>query len=131
MQACKHAIPSARKISTLAGVVMSIYSSQPSVREWPLPDKQFDPKSSEHIKALATRFGSPLFVIDLNVIRAQYRALKSALPMVDLHYALKPLPQVDVVQALKGLDASFDIATKGEIAVVRAAKVDQIGRAHV
>ena len=103
---------------------MSIYSSMPSVREWPLPSKAFDPHSSEHIKALATRFGSPLFVIDLNVIRAQYRALKAALPMVDLHYALKPLPQVDVVQALKGLDASFDIATKGEIGVVRQAKVD-------
>jgi len=103
---------------------MSIYSSTPSTREWPLSTDRFDPYSSEHVKALATRFGTPLFVIDLNVIRDQYRALKNALPMVDLHYALKPLPQVDVVKALWDLDASFDIATKGEIKVVRQAKVD-------
>lgn len=44
------------------------------------------------IRALVARFGSPLLVVDCEQVRRQYRSLKAALPGVDLHYALKPLP---------------------------------------
>lgn len=103
---------------------MSPQSPLRRTREWPLPAARFDPYCQDHIKALATRFGAPLFVIDLNVIREQYQKLHQALPMVELHYALKPLPQFDVVNTLNSLGASFDVATSGEIKVLRKALVD-------
>lgn len=81
------------------------------------------PYGEQALKALAARYGSPLLIIDGDVIRRQYRALAAALPGVDLHYALKPLPDSQVVKVLAGQGAWFDLATNGEVDLVRAAGI--------
>ncbi len=78
-----------------------------------------DPFAPASIKHLTKRFGSPLFIIDAERIRAQYRRLAAALPKVDLHYALKPLPHASVIQTLRQEGACFDLATNGEVDLVR------------
>jgi ornithine decarboxylase len=85
------------------------------------PDQ--DPFARESIEHLVKRYGSPLFIIDTVRIRAQYRRLAAALPTVGLHYALKPLPHAAVVDALLEEGASFDLATSGEVDLVRNAGV--------
>lgn len=72
------------------------------------------------IRRLAARFGSPLLVVDCEQVRRQYRALRTALPGVDLHYALKPLPHASVVATLRDEGAFFDLATTGEVELVKA-----------
>ena len=72
------------------------------------------------IRRLAARFGSPLLVVDCEQVRRQYRALREALPGVDLHYALKPLPHASVVATLRDEGAYFDLATTGEVELVKA-----------
>ncbi|POF52265.1 ornithine decarboxylase, partial [Vibrio vulnificus] len=70
--------------------------------------------STEEIQVIETsveQFGAPLLLLDCDVIRQQYRALKNALPNVTLHYALKPLPHPVVVRTLLAEGASFDLAT--------------------
>ena len=75
------------------------------------------------LRALVAHHGTPLLLIDCHAIRTQYRALRQALPDVTLCYALKPLPHRNVVAELRDLGASFDVATTGEIKLVRAAGV--------
>ncbi len=82
-----------------------------------------EPYQAEALAALADQFGSPLFVIDCERLRRQYRALAAALPGVDLHYALKPLPDRTVVQVLAKEGAWFDLATNGEVDLVRDAGI--------
>jgi ornithine decarboxylase len=60
-----------------------------------------------------------LFIIDAARVRAQYRRLGAALPSVDLHYALKPLPHAAVIQTLSAEGAYFDLATNGEVDLVQ------------
>jgi ornithine decarboxylase len=86
-------------------------------------DPAQDPFSRESIKHLVTRYGSPLFVIDAERVRRQYRRLAAALPGVDLHYALKPLPHASVIDTLHAEGAFFDLATNGEVELVRRLKV--------
>jgi ornithine decarboxylase len=81
------------------------------------------PYAPEALEALLVQFGSPLFVIDCEQLRRQYRALAKALPGVDLHYALKPLPDRTVVQALAREGSWFDLATSGEVDLVRDAGI--------
>src|SRR6202034_4540660 len=86
-------------------------------------DPSADPFAPESIKQLVARYGSPLFVIDAERVRRQYRRLAAALPGVDLHYALKPLPHSSLVNTLQAEGAFFDLATNGEVELVRRLKV--------
>ena len=86
-------------------------------------DPAQDPFAHESIKHLAARYGSPLFIIDAARVRQQYRRLAAALPGVDLHYALKPLPHSSIVNTLQAEGAFFDLATNGEVELVRRLKV--------
>jgi ornithine decarboxylase len=82
-------------------------------------DPAQDPFTRESIQHLVSRYGSPLFVIDVERVRRQYRRLAAALPAVDLHYALKPLPHAAVITTLRDEGAYFDLATNGEVDLVR------------
>jgi ornithine decarboxylase len=82
-----------------------------------------EPYAPEVLEAFVGQFGSPLFVIDCERLRRQYRALARALPGVDLHYALKPLPDRTVVQVLAREGSWFDLATDGEVDLVRDAGI--------
>jgi len=86
-------------------------------------DPAQDPFAHESIKHLAARYGSPLFIIDAARVRLQYRRLAAALPGVDLHYALKPLPHSSIVNTLQAEGAFFDLATNGEVELVRRLNV--------
>lgn len=82
------------------------------------------PYAPDDLARLVRDFGSPLLAVDCDVVRAQYRRLAAALPGVELHYALKPLPERAVVEVLAREGASFDLATNGEVELVRAAGID-------
>lgn len=84
-------------------------------------EQPYDP---EVLAGLVGRFGSPLLILDCNVLRQQYRALARALPGVDLHYALKPWPERAVVETLAAEGSWFDLATSGEVKLVRQAGID-------
>src|SRR5450755_977144 len=86
-------------------------------------DPRQDPFSREAIQHLVARYGSPLLIIDAERVRQQYRRLCAALPGVDLHYALKPLPHPAVVRVLGAQGAYFDLATSGEVDMVRSAGI--------
>ncbi len=69
-------------------------------------------------------FGSPLLIIDCERVRAQYRKLRGALPGVDLHYALKPLPHAAVVRVIDQLGGFLDLATTGEVQLASSLGID-------
>ena len=80
------------------------------------------------IEELVSQHGSPLLLLDCQVVREQYQLLKRALPNVTLHFALKPLPHDIVVKTLLNEGASFDLASNGEVDMVQRQGVDQIVR---
>ncbi|KUE80270.1 ornithine decarboxylase [Aeromonas schubertii] len=71
-------------------------------------------------RQLIEQHGSPLLLLDKASVRKQYRALAAALPDVRLHYALKPLPHPALVEVLKEEGACFDLATNGEVDLVKS-----------
>lgn len=77
----------------------------------------------ERIESLVALHGSPLMILDCDVVRQQYRRLSNALPGVTLHFAIKPLPHPVVVRTLVQEGANFDLASNGEVDMVAAAGV--------
>lgn len=83
-----------------------------------------DPFSPREIRRLVAEFGSPLLIIDCDRVRKQYHQLRHALPRVDLHYALKPLPHPAVVRTVLEEGGFLDLATAGEVELVAHLGVD-------
>ncbi len=73
----------------------------------------------ELIQTAAALHGTPLLLLDCDIIRRQYRALRQALPEAAAHFALKPLPHPAVVKTLLQEGANFDLATNGEVDLVQ------------
>ena len=82
------------------------------------------PKEKVDYKSLVQEFGSPLLILDQAEVRRQYRDLVKALPGVQMHYAIKPLPHEAVISTLREEGAGFDLATNGEVDLVRGQSVD-------
>jgi diaminopimelate decarboxylase len=68
---------------------------------------------------LAERFGTPIYVIDEQMIRRRYRALKETLDSIyknnKIHFAMKANSSLSVLKILKSEGAGFDCSSKGEI----------------
>jgi ornithine decarboxylase len=77
-----------------------------------------DPFQPAEIRRLVKEFGSPLVILDCERVRVQYRKLRKALPGVDLHYALKPMPHPSVVSTIVEEGGFLDLATTGEVQLV-------------
>jgi diaminopimelate decarboxylase len=65
---------------------------------------------------LATSFGTPFYVYDLDVMTRQAEALRAVLPpVVEIAYAVKANPALAVVAHLGGLGLGADVASGGEL----------------
>jgi ornithine decarboxylase len=58
---------------------------------------------------------TPCIVIDLDIVRAQYHALRAVFPDATIFYAVKANPATKVIAALAELGCNFDLASAGEI----------------
>ncbi len=83
-----------------------------------------DPFQPAEIRRLVKEFGSPLLILDCERVRVQFRKLRKALPGVDLHYALKPMPHPSVVHTVLAEGGFLDLATTGEVQLVERLGVD-------
>jgi ornithine decarboxylase len=83
-----------------------------------------DPFQPAEIRRLVREFGSPLLILDCERVRVQLRKLKRALPRVELHYALKPMPHPAVVATVLAEGAYLDLATSGEVQLAQRLGVD-------
>lgn len=69
--------------------------------------------------------GTPLFVYAADHLRARVAQLRAAMPeRLALHYAVKANPFAPLLGLMTGLVDGFDIASGGELAMVRAAGID-------
>jgi ornithine decarboxylase len=58
---------------------------------------------------------TPCLVVDLERIAENYRRLKRALPLAEIHYAVKANPADQILDTLAGLGSNFDAAGLNEI----------------
>jgi ornithine decarboxylase len=77
--------------------------------------------SDAQIRELAAGHGTPLYIVNSEKIRQNYRLLDEALPAVTLFYAMKANPHPGILDILAAEGAGFDVASKGEFLAAVAA----------
>lgn len=66
------------------------------------------------LKTLAKEHGTPLFIVDHDVLRQNFAQFRRELPRVQAYYAVKAAPAPEIVRTLYAAGASFDVASIGE-----------------
>jgi len=74
---------------------------------------------AEFYQQMVKQHGSPLLILDCDQLVQQFNALSHALTDVKFYYAIKALPHPAAIQTLDALGAGFDIATTGELELLR------------
>lgn len=72
----------------------------------------------ELLQKLAHDKGTPIFVIDHEKIRSNYREFKAQLPFVQVYYAVKANSNPEIVKTLYEMGSSFDVASMPEFMIV-------------
>src|SRR3989338_7990666 len=67
---------------------------------------------------LAKEHGTPIFVIDHDKIRENYKAFKENLPNVQAYFAVKANSDPEIVKTLYDVGSSFDVASMPEFMIV-------------
>ncbi len=70
------------------------------------------------LQKLAREQGTPVFVIDHEKIRKNYREFKAHLPFVQVYYAVKANSNPEIVKTLFDMGCSFDVASMPEFMIV-------------
>jgi ornithine decarboxylase len=70
--------------------------------------------TTRQLRAIARQHGTPVVVIDHEVIRRNYANFKRQLPRVQAYYAVKANPAPEIVRTLYEAGASFDVASLPE-----------------
>ena len=74
--------------------------------------------SKARLQQLAKKHGTPLFVIDHDELRKNYRNFRRHLPRVQVYYAVKANSDPAIVRTLFREGASFDVASMPEFMIV-------------
>lgn len=76
-----------------------------------------------YYQSLVKQHGSPLLVVSRSGLLQQYNTLKSYLPGVAFYYAIKAFPHPEVIRLLAEAGCHFDVASEGEIDLLRPLQV--------
>ena len=70
------------------------------------------------LQKIAAEEGTPIFIIDHDKIRENYREFKKRLPNVQIYFAIKANSHPEIVKTMFDLGASFDVASFPEFMAV-------------
>jgi ornithine decarboxylase len=70
------------------------------------------------LQSIARKHGTPVVVIDHDVIRENYAEFRKHLPKIQAYYAVKANPAPEIVRTLYRAGASFDVASLPEFMLV-------------
>jgi ornithine decarboxylase len=74
--------------------------------------------SKKLLQALAAEHGTPIFVIDHQKLRDNYREFKQHMPDVQVYFAVKANSNPEIVKTLYDIGCSFDVASMPEFMIV-------------
>lgn len=74
-----------------------------------------------NFEELAKEHGTPFLIFDPQKMKQQYKRLQEALPNVQCYFALKAAGHLDAVRAIKACNGYIDVATQGEIELIKQA----------
>ncbi|MBQ9762941.1 MAG: type III PLP-dependent enzyme, partial [Phascolarctobacterium sp.] len=67
------------------------------------------------VEKLAEEYATPLLVLSLDQVKANYECLRTYMPRVKVFYAIKANPHPEILKTMIDMGSCFDVASAGEI----------------
>jgi ornithine decarboxylase len=77
-----------------------------------------DRGSRQNLEQLARDNGTPIFIIDHEKIRENYREFRKFMPKIQVYFAVKANSNPEIVKTLLDMGSSFDVASMPEFMIV-------------
>jgi ornithine decarboxylase len=84
----------------------------------PMPVPHIGQSRKKHLQDLAAQHGTPIFVIDHEKIRENYREFRAQMPDIQIYFAVKANSNPEIVKTLYDMGSSFDVASMPEFMLV-------------
>ena len=75
-------------------------------------------KQNKILEKIAQEHGTPVFIIDHEKIRENYREFREKLPDVQAYFAVKANSNPEIIKTMYDMGASFDVASFPEFMLV-------------
>ena len=75
-------------------------------------------KQNKKLEKIAREHGTPVFIIDHEKIRENYREFREKLPDVQAYFAVKANSNPEIIKTMYDMGASFDVASFPEFMLV-------------
>ena len=80
-----------------------------------MKEQSFFQLSQDAVNQLAERYGTPLLVLSLEQVEKNYDLLRTHIPQMKIHYAMKANPDLRILETMINKGSEFDVASDGEI----------------
>ncbi|MFC3960076.1 diaminopimelate decarboxylase [Halovivax cerinus] len=87
------------------------------------PVRRLDDWNADRLRSLADEYGTPLYVLDVDRVQANYRRLAGAFPDAEIAYAAKANALVDLLRIVCANGATIECASAGEVYRAREAGI--------
>ena len=98
--------------------VVATVAEEDRTRAWNLAAQQALANAFNGLQELAAEHGTPIFIIDHEMIRQNYREFREQLPDVQVYFAAKANTNPEIIRTLFDLGSSFDVASMPEFMIV-------------
>lgn len=78
-------------------------------------EQSFFQLSKDAVTSLAERYETPLLVLSLEQVEKNYDLLRTHIPQLKIHYAMKANPDLRILELMINKGSCFDVASDGEI----------------
>ena len=78
-------------------------------------EQSFFQLSKDAVTRLAERYETPLLVLSLEQVEKNYDILRTHIPQLKIHYAMKANPDLRILELMINKGSCFDVASDGEI----------------
>jgi len=89
-----------------------------------LIEDYYNPEVFADIKEFSADKETPFVVIDRRIIRQHFNDLRAFFPFASIYYAVKANPGIEILELLRDMGSSFDIASTFELDKVMGLNVD-------
>jgi ornithine decarboxylase len=93
---------------------------------YPLMNEFISGQAFNNVKNFSNGLETPFLILNLNIVKDRYETIKKGMPSASIYYAVKTNSSKEVLETLRDLGSSFDVASVYELRELLSLGIDPV-----